>query len=505
MKKLFLIFSFLLLLTGCNNTELESVEEEKNTKDMKEPLRAFYTVDIDDFRPDRVAHGDVLNILENIHESIYKIDEKGNLKPRLTKKLQVEEKDGYIIYNMELKDAYFHNGEKLTAEDVRYSIFRMVGFSGEDVDKDFLDNSKYWKNMINGDEEKGFQKGRIETTNEGKVTLYLDDHYGRDMTTHLLAELSILPKDYKELSQKEKPVGLGPYKFEKKENDTIYLTAFEDYHGTVPEIKNIELQKISKKEDRNKAFEEGKLDILDSFPAVDKDKDYQPYANDIYSLVFNLENEKIEKEFREALSARINKELIKTQLFGEAGATVDSPFSPFVNPYLKDVEIRKSYNRDHYYKILEEHPEYLELELEIVYPEEDYLSEAIGSFIKEDLKELENLSFKAIPYEEYREKVLINKDYDMAIVRYNNSLDPFRTMNRFTTRTLKNVSNFYSFEYNELMNDPTSLQKQLDMIYEEIPEVFILDPGYNYKLSEDFENLKTYPYPFINFSEIKYK
>lgn len=508
MKKLIYIFTLLFLLIGCNQVEGEVTEEEINKYEIEDPFRSFYTVDIDDFRPNRVSHPDVRMLLENIHEGIYRIDEEGNRKSSLTKKIQVEEKDGYIIYTIELKDAYFHNGKKLTPEDIRHSIFRMAGISGDkDIDRYYLENSKYWKNLINGDEGAGFKKGRIETINDEKIILYLDDHYGMDITSNLLAELYIIPKDYPELSQKSHPIGLGPYKFVEQNGNTIKLTRFEDYHDRLPEIKNIELKKISSKEERNKAFENGDLHILDSFPGRDKDEDYMPYANSIYSLVFNLEGEIMEdRELRSVIASKINKKQIHLQLFGESGAVVDSPLSPFSNPYMEGINYYKSYNPDYYYSVMEEKEEYGELELEIYYLEEDFLARAIGEFIVDDLKEeFLNLNLTPLKQKEYEEKVLLNKDYELAIVRYENNSDPFRTLDRFTTRALKNISNFYEFDYNDLMKDPTiSYQNQLDMIYEEIPEVFIVDPGYSYILNENYKNIRTYPYPFMDYSQIKY-
>lgn len=511
MKKFIILMALLFLLTGCQKTEGEIKETKEiivETEVVRDPFKGFYTINISDFTPNKVSNYETKALMRNLHEGIFIIDENGKLNSGIAKEVNTSESDGYLIYDILLKeDARFHNGEKVTPEDVQYSVFRFTGLLSN-VNNTQLENFKYWVNLLDGDEESGIKKGKVEIFGSDRILFYLDDFYGERITSSLFADTYIVPKDYSEEDQKVHPIGIGPYKFESMdESGNLILTRFEDYHGTKGKLQKVILSKISDKEERNLAFVNEELDILDSYPGRDKDKNYKPLSGDVYSLVFNMENETYKsKELRDALAATVNKESIHTQLFGQSGGVTETPLSPFLSSFIGNLELEPSYNLQVASDFIGKNPSFRDAPLTIAYIEEDNLSKAIGGYIIEKMTEVGfNVSLSPLPWETFQSEVLVNKNYEMAIVRYSGNIDPHKIMDRFTTRTAKNISNYYNFDYNKLMREEKdNYSKMVEMVMAETPEVFILDPGYSFMINAKYTMPRNYPYPYINFSSIEY-
>lgn len=518
MKKIIILLTFCLLLAGCEqivakkSLENETKTEEENNdenKVKKDNLNAFYTLPIDDFGPNKLTNYETMSILRNLNEGLYKINKNGELELGLAKNIDITEVDGYLMYDVTLRDGLkFHNGKTITPEDVQYSIFRYAGLN-KDVDPKQFENFKYWINLLDGELGSKFKKGRVETLGSNRIIIFVDDFYGKAITSSLLANTFIVPKNYTEEEQSSYPIGAGPYKFDKiDENGTISLSAFEDYYGEEPEIKTVKLTKSSSKLERNDALLSGKLDIVESYPAMNKDSNFSPISGDIYSLVFNMENESYKsKEFRRAIGSAINKNDIKNQIFVEAGQIVESPLSPNLNKYLGDMELEKSFNPDFSRAYLNENQGIIAMPLSIAYIEEDFLSKAIGDLIVGYMNSLGfNASLNPLSYKDFEKNVIKDKNFEMALYRYSGDIDPHKVLDRFTTRAAKNISGFYSLDYNEVTrSDRENYPKMLEMIKEEVPEIFLLDPGKSYKMTDGLTEPTVYPYPYLDFSSIKNK
>lgn len=509
MKKLLLILGLLAILVGCSGEKTNEGEVVEIDLNNRGTFKGFYTMGIDDFTPNKVANFEQKALMRNLHESLYKINEDGELEMGIAESISVSEEDGYLIYDISLKeDVFFHNGEKLTPEDVQYSLFRFTGLlSG--VDETNLEYFKYWVNLFDGNVEDDIKKGRVEIHGGSRIVLYLDDFYGERITSSLLGEAFIIPMAYSLEEQVNSPVGLGPYKFENiDENESIILSKYENYYGEKPDISKVELKKISTKEERNEAFDNNELDILDSYPGRDKDENFKPLSGDIYSLVFNMGNETYKsKDLRKSISASVNKNLIHSQLFGVSGGVIETPLSPLLNSFISDIEVYKSFMPEVAAEFLENNPSYSQTPLSIAYIEEDNLSKVIGEYIVDNMTEAGfNVKLNPLPWSDFRINVIRDRNYEMAIMRYSGNIDPHKIMDRFTTKNIKNLSDYYSFDYNELTRDDLeNFTGMINMVKSENPELFLLDPGESYIMKDRFSTPTVYPYPYLDFSSIKFK
>ena len=114
-------------------------------------------------------------------------------------------------------DAYFTDGEKVSAEDVVFT----------------LEEAKAAKSAVDLTYVK-----RVSAADDTTVVIELSEPTSILLNT--LASVGIVPKHAYDKNYGRSPIGSGPYKFvEWTSQEQILLTANEDYYGKKPEIKNV--------------------------------------------------------------------------------------------------------------------------------------------------------------------------------------------------------------------------------------------------------------------------
>ena len=114
-------------------------------------------------------------------------------------------------------DAYFTDGEKVTASDVAFTLETAKGAQGS-VDLTYMESAK----------------AQDDTT----VVIRLSKPTSIFLNT--LASIGIVPEHAYSEDYGTNPIGSGPYRFvEWRPQEQILFTANEDYYGTVPSIKDV--------------------------------------------------------------------------------------------------------------------------------------------------------------------------------------------------------------------------------------------------------------------------
>ena len=84
----------------------------------------------DSLDPHKAVAAGTREVLFNVFEGLLKPDENGELIPAVAESYTASE-DG-LVYTFKLRDGVkFHNGNRVTAEDVKYSIEKSAGMTGE--------------------------------------------------------------------------------------------------------------------------------------------------------------------------------------------------------------------------------------------------------------------------------------------------------------------------------------------------------------------------------------
>lgn len=279
-----------------------------------------------------------LNIYDRLIEC-ETVDGKAALVPGLAKSWEVSD-DG-LVYTFHLQEGVkYHNGNDFTAEDVAYTIDRMMDPDQKAVNTDFF-------NMIQGATE------RYDGTADSISGVKIIDDYTIEITlaapfSPFLANLatpscSIYDKDATEAAGDQfgidpaVTVGTGPFKLDSWElNSKMVLTKNEDYWRGPASIDGIEMIQVPDQDTQKLMYENGELDIVDLssstsnmayFTSNDKYKDKLvtgPEAG-LYFYSFNLNEAPTDKlEVRKAIEMAIDRQTILDQLYSGAGKVINS-------------------------------------------------------------------------------------------------------------------------------------------------------------------------------------
>jgi peptide/nickel transport system substrate-binding protein len=239
-------------------------------------------------------------------------------------------------------DVVFHNGDPLTAEDVKFTFDRML----VDPEEKMLEPSAY-----------------VDTIRRVEV---VDDYTVRFITAEPdpLLEIRltswaswIIPKNYlEEVGDDEfalNPVGTGPYSFvQLRPDEILVLDSNDDYFGGLSPASRVEFQVIPETAGRVAALVSGEVHIItniapDQISTLEGNSNVEvrsvPLAN-CHVLRYNTHHPHMQdKLLRQALSLSIDRELLVEALWGGRAELMrglqfpeygdmynpDRPYSPF--------------------------------------------------------------------------------------------------------------------------------------------------------------------------------
>lgn len=237
------------------------------------------------------------------------------VKPSLATKWELVDKRAW---RFDLRtDVTFHDGSKMTADDVVYTFDRL------------LDPEKNFKNKPNVD-----VVDKVKRVDADTVDIVTKEPYAPLLARLLYAP--IVPKAYVEKVGDEefgrKPIGSGPYQFVRWTRDSEYVVkAYDDYWGGRPKNDEVVFKPIAEASARVAALKTGAADIIvnvppNLIPQVDGQQNtklapvhgVRTMFVGMNTFVEPLDNEKV----RQALNYAIDKKaLIKSVLDGRARYT----------------------------------------------------------------------------------------------------------------------------------------------------------------------------------------
>ncbi len=213
--------------------------------------------DINNLDGQVAATGDSQRYGWQLFDTLYAFDIDGNLKPSVATAVTISP-DG-LQYTFTLrKDVKFHNGTKLTARDVKYSLERIVAPETKSTRR------PYFANLVD----------RVDAPNDTTAVFHLKRQDGAFLNK-IAGYLLLVPKAYTEALPTPEafaraPIGSGPYKFvEQKIGQSVTLERFDGYWGPKPGIRHLVFKVIPEASSRINALLSGEVDAIDYVPSVD--------------------------------------------------------------------------------------------------------------------------------------------------------------------------------------------------------------------------------------------
>lgn len=330
MKKILVLFLVLLLaLTGCSGGASNEDTNEPTTGGVKDTIIFAQGADVTSLDPHIGKETPAITVTDQIFDTLTMTDDDMKVQPGIAESW---EQLSDTSYKFKIREGIkFHNGETLTAEDVKFSLDRAIA-------------SSYVSYIVNFISE-------VEVEDEYTVVVNTHEPYAPILMNLAHPSTAIVCKSAVEADPeaiKTSPIGCGPYKFvEWKQGDSVKLEAFEDYYLGAPVTKNVVMRVIPENAQRTIALETGEIDIayglsVNDIERVNEDEKLDVLTTKTSSVTyisFNTEREPFNDiRVRQAIAYAIDKQLlVDTLLYGQ-GAVANSVISEVVFGGVKDLE-----------------------------------------------------------------------------------------------------------------------------------------------------------------------
>lgn len=239
-KKMMILLSFAMLglLAGCGGASKTEKQAEKDTLVFSQ-ISEGKTLD-----PQDTTEQYSQRVITVIYDRLVEIDEMtGKIVPGLAKSWEQLD-DRTILFHLN-EGVLFHNGEKFTAEDVKFTLERAKKLPKVAHLYTLIDN--------------------IEVVDKNTIKIHTSEPFA-PLLAHLSHKTaSIISKKYYEEKGDDgfyNPVGTGPYKYKDwKVGDRITLEANNNYFGHKPSIKYIVIRAIPEENSSVIGLETGEIDM----------------------------------------------------------------------------------------------------------------------------------------------------------------------------------------------------------------------------------------------------
>lgn len=265
-------------------------------------------------------------LMENVYESLVRIDGEGQIQPALAKDWQISDDRKTYTFNLQ-PGVTFNDGAELTAEDVKFSYERV---------------QNEWQNPLKSQMD---IVDSIATPDEQTVEITLK----KPSNTWLFNLASLVGAVFDSEGTKDlanEAIGTGPYSIEKfTRGQSIDFVARDDYWGEKPGVKNVEFKYFKDAVSASNALKSGEIDLLSNLQAPELAGEFQ---SDDYQIISGTTNGEVvlsmnnargifkDKKAREAVMYAIDRKAVLDTAWAGYGELIGSMVPP-TDPYYEDL------------------------------------------------------------------------------------------------------------------------------------------------------------------------
>lgn len=475
-KNLFLVLLItmmvVLMVTGCSKKDGTNTVSENNTGVVS--VRIGQASDVLSFDPHKINDANTNTGLRHIYSTLIKLttDNKfvGDLAETWT---NLDERTIEFKLRPNVK---FHNGNILTAEDVKFSIERQKESSAA-------------QHMVKDIES-------VEVIDDLTIRMNLFEPSAPLFANLTLANSGIISKDHFEKleaagkSLDDDPNGTGPYKFKSfKSGDQTVLEKFDDYFGEKAKNDQLIFKIIPDGSARTIALETGAIDILAEVNFVDVEKIIEnsklsliDYASTQFEhvLINNQKEPFNDVKVRKAINHAIKRDdIIKVSANGQAIAA-DSYISKGAMGYSANIS-KYDYDLEEAKKLLAEagYPNGFDTSILVFNDQRNRTAQILqASFGEIGI----NLKIEMVEKGAFYDKTNAG-NYDLAILGWFADADPSEIFDgMWHSQSLGETGNrqrYLNPEVDKLLEDASkemNMEKRL-VIYENIQKIITNDAG----------------------------
>ncbi|GAB4274556.1 MAG: ABC transporter substrate-binding protein [Candidatus Rifleibacteriota bacterium] len=285
MKRILFSLVFITIIAVAANL-VSNTPAQTDTGRFVGKFSAYLSSEPSNLDPARGVDVNEATVQAKIFDGLVRYDEKMKLVGNLAESWTVSADGCEYLFNLR-HDVVFHNGQKMTADDVVYSLRRVL-------DPEVASPRSWVLEKIAGAREfmKTGSKAElaINKIDDYRVSIKLVSAFAPFMSLLTMPACYILPHEsaaeIKDKTFFEKPAGTGPFKIAERVRDSyLRLVANDRYHGDKPHVAEIEYRIIPENMKAEMEFESGNLDLLQLYPSnYERFKSSSEYAARIHDV-----------------------------------------------------------------------------------------------------------------------------------------------------------------------------------------------------------------------------
>jgi peptide/nickel transport system substrate-binding protein len=447
----------------------------------------------DTFDPHKAVAAATKEIDFNIYQGLISYDTDGGIIPCLAESWDISE-DG-TVYTFKLrKGVRFHNGRKLTLDDVRFSLER--------IRDDATGYPLTWHKNIS----------ELAMLDDSRIRITLKEPYAPFLSE--LADAAIIPEEAVATIATQ-PVGTGPFKFvEWMTGQHVKLARFDEYwEKGVPYLDLVTFKIIP---DPSTAMLNLKAGAVHAIPRLSPDVAWEVEAahdlkllqgpmNLVQLMAINLDREPFtDVRLRQAINYAIDKDLLIEGAAWGFGSKIGSNMSPGMDTYYADLSEHYPYDPVKARTLLAAagYPEGFPVTLSL--PAAYDLHVKTGEMVAAMLQDVGiQAKIELVEWGTWLDRIYAKRDYELTIVGFTGKLDPHTVLNRYTSDYARNFSNFRHKEYDNLIEEGLKItdlaQRQAiyrrcqEILAEEAVAVYIMDPNDLVAMRNEVSGWRFYP------------
>ncbi|MDE6015314.1 MAG: ABC transporter substrate-binding protein [Acetatifactor sp.] len=506
MKKRFHVYFMVALLImtalgGCAGGTGESSED-------KSSVVVGIQQDIDSLDPHKATAAGTKEILFNIFEGLVKPDPNGNLMNAVASDYSISE-DG-LVYTFTLREGVkFHNGDEVTAEDVKYSLERVAGI---------LDGTALMSTL-------SADKGGITSVDILDPQTVQVSVGSANMELIYSFTAAIIPAGSGEDAEAH-PVGTGPFSFVSyKPQEGVVLAKNADYwQSGLPYLDEVTFKIVNSPDTALLDLQGGSIDIypyLTDSQAAELSGSFQVMAapsNVVQALFLNNADETLsDVRVRQAICYALDKDSVNEFVFGGNGAIISSAMLPTLQDFYVDVNdvYGTGANIEKAKELLEDAGYADGIDLEIKVPSNYEVHMQTAEVVAQQL-EAAGINAVIVPVEwaTWLDEVYNGRNYQATISGITCDQTPGYLLNRFQTESSKNFINYANAEYDETylkaaasldLAEKAEYYKELqNMLVEDAGTAFLSVPPITVAVKPELSGYTFYPVYVQDMSVVRY-
>ncbi len=457
----------------------------------------------DSLDPHKAVAAGTKEILFNVFEGLLKPDADGNIVPAVAESYEVSG-DGLSYHFILRSNVKFHNGNPVTADDVKYSLEKIAGKMGDSpmIPAYSLIDS-------------------VEVLSPSEVCVHLSSA-DADFPSYLaMVNAAIIPADNK--NPDTNAIGTGPYMYVSRSiQENLVLRKFDDYWGEKAHIENVTLRIVPNDDTVVMNLRGGSIDMyarLTSDQVAQLTDEYdvlEGTMNLVQALYFNNDCVPLDDvRVRQAICYALNRQNILDMTSEGKGTIIGSSMFPsFGKYYVPELA-------DYYPNDVEKAKELLKeagyddgFDLEIVVPSNYPPHIKTAEVMVEQLKAVNiRAKIKLVEWNSWLSDVYTGRNYQSTVIGVDASYLTARALlERFNSKADNNFINFKSSEYDGLYETIINMQdsdekteyikKMETILTEEAANAYIQDMAEFVALNKKYAGYTFYPLYVQDFSKL---